>query len=342
MSDRLSNLRINDAVLTAVAYGYAQAESCLPFISPTVNVNARSGKILQFGKEQFAVSSTKRVPYSQHKRSKVSGYGTRNYILEQHTHAAEVAFEEFEEAINGAANVDLKELAVLDAVARIEQSLEKELFALVTDPANFEATNTVTVSAANAFSNDGSDPEALVRTWKSAVRQQIGRYPNKAVISEDVYNALTLHPNFRERTKHTTIDSTDLDMLAAWFGLPGGIKVCQRLELDLATGELTDMFPAGTMLLFVDGTVSGGTGSLGATTEASQPIFVQQPGIARTMATFAQTYVLNGGLRVEQERIDYDNDTFVHTVRFEGSVILTSVGDNCLSTAGFLANGLIV
>lgn len=339
MSTRLASFRINDAVLTEVAYGYAQADSCLPFIAPTINVSSRSGKIIQFGVEQFAVTPTKRTPYANHKRSKVSGYGTTNYILEQHTHAAEVAWEEIEEAENGEGAIDLKELAVLDATERIAQSLESELFSLITNPANFEPTNSVVVSAANQFSNGGSDPEALVRTWKSAVRQTIGRYPNKAVISEDVYNALALHPLFRERSQHTRLEQTDLDLLAAWFGLPGGIKVCQRLQLDPATGELVDMFPAGTMVLFIDGTAPAG--SLGATTESMQPIFKQNPGIARSTATFAQLYVLKGGLRVGQERIDEDNDTIVHTVRMDASVILPSIGRNGLAAAGFVASGLI-
>ena len=337
---RLDQLRLVDPVLTQVAYGYAQAESSLPFVAPTVNVATRSGKILYFDKSHFAVSSTKRVPYSYHQRSKVSGYGTRNYVLEQHTHTAEVAFEEVEEAANGAAGVDLKELAVLEAVARIEQSLEVELFNLITNPNNFAATNRVAVAAANQFSNGGSDPEALVRNWKSAVRAKTGRYPNKALISEDVYNALTLHPTFRERIKHTSTDTTDLDMLAGWFGLPGGIKVAQRLYLNPATGELEDMFPEGTMLLFIDGNTQAG--KLGASTEAAQPVFVQNPKVARTTATFAQLYVLNGGMKVDAERVDYDRDVFCHTVRFEGSVVLTSVDDQSdLSTAGFIATNLI-
>lgn len=339
MSNRLTSYRINDAVLTEVAYGYSQAESCLPFVAPTVEVNSRSGKIILFGREQFAVSSTKRAPYANHKRSKVSGYGTANFILEQHTHAAEVAWEEIEEAENGEAAIDLKELAVLDAVERITQSLEVELLSLITNPANFEPTNSVIVSATNQFSNAASDPEALVRSWKSAVRKQIGRYPNKAIISEDVYNALSLHPVFRERTKHTRLETTDLDLLAAWFGLPGGIKVCQRLKLNAATGELEDMFPAGTMVLFVDGATT--QGSLGATTESSQPIFKMLPGITRATATFAQLYALNGGLRVGAERLDEDNDTIVHTVRFDGTIILPSIGANGLSAAGFVASGLV-
>ena len=143
---------------------------------------------------------------------------------------------------------------------------------------------------------------------------------------------------FRERTKHTRLEQTDLELLAAYFGLPGGIRVCQRLQLQ-PDGSLADMFPAGTMLLFVDGTAPSGT--MGASTDSNQPIFVQQPGISRSTATFAQTYVLNGGLRVGAERIDEDNDTFVHTVRFDGAIVLPSIGPNMLASAGFLASALI-
>ena len=339
---RLASFRINDAVLTEVAYGYTQAESCLPFIAPTVNVNSRSGKIIQFGKEQFAVSSTKRSPYAMHKRSKVSGYGTANFVLEQHTKAAEVAWEEIEEAEqNGCSGsgIDLKELAVLDAVERIAQSLESELFKLITTPGNYEPTNSVIVSAANKFTNPGSDPEALVRNWKSAVRKQIGAYPNKAVISEDVYNALSLHPIFRDRAKYTSMDAIDLDLIAAWLGLPGGIRVCQRLQLNPVTGALEDMFPAGTMVLFIDGTKPQGT--RGATTEANQPLFKQLPGVSRATATFAQLYVLNGGIRVGAERVDEDNDTIVNTVRFDGAIVLPSVGDTLKSAAGMLVTNLV-
>ena len=144
---------------------------------------------------------------------------------------------------------------------------------------------------------------------------------------------------FRERTKHTTIASTNLDMLAGWFGLPGGIKVATRLRWDAATDTLVDMFPAGTMLLFIDGSVKGG--SIASEYEKDQPVFVQQPGMARTTATFAQLYTLNGGLTVGKERIVEANDTVVNTVRFTGNIVLPSIGPNNLSAAGFLASNLV-
>ena len=340
MSNRLDAFRINDPVLTEVAYGYSQAESCIPFVAPTVNVSTRAGRILQFGKEQFAVSNTKRTPYANHRRNKVSGYNAdAKFILEQHTNVAEVAWEEIDEAANGDANIDLKEIAIMDSVERIAQSIEQEMYDLITNPANYEPTNVISVSAANKFSNGGSDPEALVRAWKSIVRRGIGAYPNKAIMSEDVYNALSLHPIFRERTKHTRLEQTDTDLLSSFLGLPGGIRVCTRLRLNPATGELEDMFPSGTMILFIDGTMKAG--SLGATTEKNQPLFIQRPGVTRGMATFAQFYVLQGGLRVGAERIDEDNDTILHTVRFDGSIVLPSVGQNNRSAAGILINNLV-
>ena len=252
---------------------------------------------------------------------------------------AEVAFEEYEEALNGEAGVDLKELAVLDAVSKIEQSVEAELYALVTDPTNYEATNAITVGAGDQFSDPASDPEALVREWKEIVRSQVGVYPNKGVISTDVYNALSLHPQFRERTKHTRLETTDLDLLAAWFGLPGGIRVAQRVQYDPATGLLSDMFPSGTMLLFFDGAVA--PGSLGPTTEAQQPIFVPQPGLLRSTPTAFYNYVLAGGVRVGEEIIDYDRDVFKHVVRLDASVVMTSVGENNLAAAAILIDNLV-
>lgn len=339
MSDLVRARKGIDTVLTQVAYSLYQSESLIPFIAPTVPVASRSGKIVVFGKEQFAVTSTKRTPYAEHKRSKVSGYNTDlTYILEQHTHEAEVSWEEVDEAENGVINLDLKELAVLDAVAKIEQSLEQELYNLVTTATNYEAGNAITVTGLNQISNPGSDPEALFMTWKALVRAQIGRYPTRAVISEDVYRALVLHPIFRDRTKYTMVGVTDLSLLASWLGLPGGIKVANRRRVNPATGLLTDMFPTGTILLFLDGRDKEGTQG---SSYDSASIFKPMPGIGRTTATFAQLYSLSEGLTVGAQRINEDNDTYVSTVRFTGSVVMPSVGATNRAAAGVLISGAV-
>jgi hypothetical protein len=343
MSDLLRSRKGVDTLMTEVAYASYQAESLIPFVAPTVTVNSRSGKILTFGKEQFAVSSTKRAPYANHRKSgRVSGYNTNlAYVLEQHTHEAEVSWEEIEEAsLTGcnSVNIDLRELAVMDAVAKVEQSLEQEMYNLITNPANYEPGNVIAVAGTNQLSNAGSDPEALVMTWKSIVRGQTGRYPTRAVISEDVYRALMLHPIFRDRTKYTTSATADLGLLASWLGLPGGIQVALRQTVN-AAGQLTNMFPNGTMLLFVDGRDK--MGGLGSSFETQQPLFRATPGVNVATATFAQLYTLREGLTVGKERIVEDNDTIVSTIRFTGGVFLPSVGSTNRANAGVLVTNLI-
>ena len=69
MSDLLRSRKGIDTLLTEVAYANYQAESLIPFVAPTVTVQSRSGRILTFGKEQFAITSTKRTPYANHRRS---------------------------------------------------------------------------------------------------------------------------------------------------------------------------------------------------------------------------------------------------------------------------------
>jgi len=146
-------------------------------------------------------------------------------------------------------------LAELRAISHIEQLLEAELYNLVTDSDNYEHCNTTTVNSTDKFSNNNSDPIALVRNWKYQVSRTTGQVPNKAILSKDTYAALVSHPR---------IQGISFSLLASHFGLPGGIRVCQRLALNPGTGRLDNVFPKGTMLLFVDNalaelhTVGGG------------------------------------------------------------------------------------
>ena len=337
MSDRIRAAKAVDTVMTEVVYSAYQAKSLINFVAPTVNVNSRTGKIITFDKNQFAVASTKRTPYAEHKRGKISGYNSNlAYILEQHTYEAEVSWEEIEEAANSPAQFDLHELAVMDAVAKIEQSLEQEMYNLITNPANYEPGNAIVAPVASKFTNAGSDPEQYIASLINIVRSKLGRYPTRAIISEDVYRALVLHPIFRDRVKYTSTASINTQLLANWFNLPGGIEVAMRIKVDPVTGNLVDMFPQGTMLLFVDG-----RDEIGSLAGAQESLFKPTPGIGITTATFAQMYAYKDGLTVSEIKSDDTRDVDSATVRFTGSIVLPSVGDNNKSSAGLLISQLV-
>ena len=337
---RLSAYRINDRVLSDIALSFYQAEACAPFIAPTVNVPLRSGKIVRFPKDLFAIRDTRRSPYGYIERSRVIEYEALTFYLEQHAHAAVVSFEDYEEADEGDFGVDLKQIAVNQVMETIAQSVEVETIDLVTNPANYESGLSISAVGTQKFTDSGSDPEAFIRSLKELVRSQIGVYPNSMVISTDVYNTLTLHPTFRERVKHTTADNVDLDLLAAWFNLPRGIKVAQRLKVDEPTGDLVDIFPNETLLLFYNPqSASGGLGARGQSeaTPNFQPLY----GINKETAAFAYTYTLAGTPSVGQERVDLDYRVFVNDVVVEAKPILVSIGEANLSSAGVLVDSLL-
>lgn len=338
---RLSKYRVNDRVLSDIALSFYQAEACAPFVAPTVNVPLRSGKIVQFPKDIFAIRDTRRSPYGYIERSRVIEYEAKTFYLEQHAHAAVVSFEDYEEAEEGDFGVDLKSIAVSQVMETISNSVEVETIDMVVDPANYEAGLSISATGSQKFTDSGSDPEAFIRSLKELVRSQIGVYPNSMVISTDVYNTLTLHPTFRERVKHTTTDTVDLDLLAVWFGLPRGIKVAQRLKLDEATGDLVDIFPNETLLLFYS--PQAAFGSLGAKngSEGGAPQFKPVYGINKETAAFAYTYTLSGTPSVGQERVDLDYRIFINDVLVEAKPILVSIGDNDLSSAGVLVTDLL-
>lgn len=251
-----------------------------------------------------------------------------------------VSFEDYEEAEEGDFGIDLKQIAVNQVMETITQSVEVETIDLVTNPANYEAGLAISAVGTQKFTDSGSDPEAFIRSLKELVRSQIGVYPNSMLISTDVYNTLTLHPTFRERVKHTTVDNVDLDLLAAWFGLPRGIKVAQRLKVDEATGDLVDIFPNETLVLFY--CPQSPSGSLGAKGQSEgTPNFAPVYGINKETASFAYTYTLAGTPSVGQERVDLDYRLFINDVVVEAKPLLLSIGDNDLATAGVLVDSLL-
>jgi hypothetical protein len=98
------------------------------------------------------------------------------------------------------------------------------------------------------------------------------------------------------------------------------------------------MFPAGTMLMFVDARDSK---NFRGSSSDSETLFRATPGLAQSTATFAQLYALPEGLTVGAQRVIEDNDTYRRTVRFTGSVVLPSVGATNKSSAGILVSNLV-
>lgn len=324
---RLQNLRVSDPVISNIVLGYAQADSVAPFIAPVVPVSQRAGKVIKFTKEQFVVVPTKRSPGEEIKQF-TSNYTSENYTVDQHAAAGKITEEEYEEALNSEARIDLRASAAQRAAQAVMQSWEKEVIDTVTNSSLFETACTSALAGTDKFSDSTSDPDVLVTEAKEAVRAQIGLYPNSAVISPKVYNALKNHPLYRDRIKYTSSGSVNLEMLAQWLDLPRGIKVASRVYLDPTTGELKD-FMGDNMLLFYNPDGGIGTG------------FTPVDSANRAVPAFAYTYSLQGYPIATPERYDDSTRSYITDVIMETSLQLTGLGASGKVGGGYLFTSVL-
>jgi len=241
------------------------------FIAPVVDTPTRAGRILRFGKEQFAINDFRRaygtnIPYVQ------SRYDSEPYALEQEVVAWELPEEVIENAGEGPAQVDLRAIETRNAMSRIMNSYEYTVSQAVSVTGSYnpyEPWNTVpgsqtglgfetwtdfntayaAASGPAAWSALSSNPIEDVKTLKRSVANQIGIRPNSAVLGTAVFDLLLTNQAILERIKYTSADSIDTDVIARYFGLERGVRVAEGRYL-AQDGTLQPVFPANGILLF--------------------------------------------------------------------------------------------
>jgi len=241
------------------------------FIAPVVDTPTRAGRILRFGKEQFAINDFRRaygtnIPYVQ------SRYDSEPYALEQEVVAWELPEEVIENAGEGPAQVDLRAIETRNAMSRLMNSYEYTVAQAVSvtatynpyEPYNGTAgsqtglgfttwTNFKTaygsVAGDAAWSGATSNPIEDILTLKRAVANQIGIRPNSAVVGTAVFDLLLTNEKILDRIKYTSADSVDTDVIARYFNLERGLRVAEGRYL-AQDGTLQPVFPANGILLF--------------------------------------------------------------------------------------------
>lgn len=316
-------LRVNDPVITTVVQGYSNSEGIAGFVAPTVSVPTRAGKVIRFGKENFAVMDLRRSPGANIKRIGAN-FDTASYLIRQHAIGSEVPREVYEEASNGAARIDLRTQAAIRTAAILQQSWEADVVDQAYNAAAYEPGNLIAVGG------PVTDYDNLIQDAQEQIRKQIGRYANSAIVGSDVIRGIKRSDVYRDRIKYTSSASLNLDMVAAWWDLTRGVKAGIRQKLDPSTGLLTDMVPPGSILLFYnpEGAVNDG--------------FMAAEQSAQAEAAFAYTYSLEGYPVAEQERFDQDNKCYVTDLIAEQSVQLVGMGETGKVGAAVLITGITV
>ena len=303
--------RVIDPILSTVAQGYQNADMVGLSLFPYVPVGQRGGKIITFGKEDFALYNTARAPGANTKRIQY-GYSGSSFALESHSLEGLVPFEIMQEA-EAVPGIDLGRGAVMKTQNVIALRLEYAQAALATTAANYPAGNKVTLSGTSQWSDltsGVSDPMKDVEAAKEAVRGKIGKRPNTVVVGAAVWAMLRMHPKIVDRMKYTGRDVATTELMAQLFGVKN--VVIGDAIYDNG-GTFADVWGKNVIVAYTE------TGSLA---EMGSP-------------SFGYTYRLNGYPLVEQPYQDRNQKSWVYPVTDEVSPVIAG------STAGYLISAAV-
>lgn len=300
-----SQARVVDPVLTSAAQGYTNNALVGDILFPTVPVQARGGKIIQFGKEAFMLYATGRSPGANTKRV-TFGYSGQPFTLESHSLEGLLPIETMQEA--GVPGIDMGSTTVDGVQEIISLRLEKQRADVARNPANYGAANKLTLSGASQWSDPNSDPVGDMSKAQEVVRKKIGKRPNVAVIGAAVFAALKVHPKILERMKYTGRDVATKELLASFFELQE-LRVGDAVFSDDA-GVFSDVWGKDVVLAYVE---------IGTVAERGKP-------------SYGYTYQLAGYPEVEEPYFERNIKSWVYPVTDEVAPVIAGADAGYLIT----------
>ncbi len=214
-----SQARLIDPVLSEVARGYQQNALVGMALFPRVPVMQRGGKVIQFSKESFKqYGNMKRAPGQSTRRVQV-GYAGVPYSLEDFSLEGQLPTETEQEAM-AVPGIDMAQRTMTDVQDIIANRLEIAQAALALNASNYAASNKVTLSGTNQFSDlDGSDPCGVIEAAKEAIRKNTGKRGNTVLLGAEVFSKLKVHKKIVDRIKYTGREIATEALLASLFGV---------------------------------------------------------------------------------------------------------------------------
>lgn len=302
--------RVIDPILTTAAQGYKNENFVGDALFPPVPVDARGGKIITFGREDFELYSTVRAPGAATKRVQF-GYSGAPFALEDHSLEGVAPIENMQEA-QAVPGINLGNITVRKTQNIIALRKEKAQADLATTAANYPAANKVTLAGAQQWSDyAGSDPSADIEAGKEAIRAKIGRRPNTVVLGPTVMSKLRYHTKLLDRIKYTGRDSLTEELLAMLWGVKR-VVVGEAVYLN-AAGVQADVWGKFAVLGFTE---------IGTLADAGLP-------------SYGYTYQLRGYPVVETPYYDRNAKSWVYPVTDALSPVIAS------SSAGYLISAAV-
>ena len=308
----VSQARVIDPILSTVAQGYKNSDAVGYYLFPYVPVGQRGGKIITFGKEDFALYNTVRAPGTATKRVQY-GYSGDSYALESHALEGLVP-NEFAEEAAAVPGINLASTAITKTQNVISLRLEYLQAQMATTAATYAASNKITLAGTSQWSDltsGVSDPVKDIGIAKEAVRKQTGRRPNTVVMGPAVFEMLKMHPKIVDRIKYTGRDVATEELLASLFGVRQ-VKVGDMVYTD-AANVVQDVWGKYVVVAYTE------TSSLA---EAGTP-------------TYGYTYRLNSYPLVRQPYEDKNANSWIYPVADEVMPVIAG------ASAGYLISAAV-
>ncbi|MBE2896585.1 inorganic pyrophosphatase [Pasteurellaceae bacterium HPA106] len=194
----LSQKRIQDPVLTQLAYGYYNNELVCETLFPIVEIEKEGGKIPQFGRLAFRQQSTVRQVHGDSNRLTPEDVTAISIELEEHDIEYPIDYREDHEA-----SYPLKQHALSVVQEIIALGREMEAAKLAQDESNYNEQNKFILSGDSKFSNLKLNPLPIFDGAINAVISNTGRRPNVCVIAQDVWLKLKENTVLLDRIKYT-------------------------------------------------------------------------------------------------------------------------------------------
>ncbi|MBF0096276.1 MAG: hypothetical protein HQM04_06575 [Magnetococcales bacterium] len=299
----LKQVRLIDPILSEVALGYKNAELVGDALFPAVPVTASGGQVIEFGKEAFKLYSARRAPGSATRRI-TFGYAGKPFSLVQDSLEGTVPREHLRDALV-VPGIDLGSRAVGNVMRALTLALEYEQAKLATTAGNYDTDHKISVSGADKWSADTSDPSKQIAAYREAVRASVGVYPNTLLLSAKAMAPLKQHPKLLDRIKYTGRDSLTTDILSNLWDIKK-IVVGSAVFAD-DEGAMLDIWDNSAVLAYVPES-SGG---------------MEEP-------SYGYTYTMQGHPQVEQPYYDNNTKSWIYPITYERVPVLSGI------TSGFL------
>lgn len=297
-----------DAVLTTHAQGLKNGELVGNNLFPIVPVDYPSGKVIDFGIDDFMDVDTERAPGADTTRIGID-YSTQNYSITEHSLEVAMPYETAQAAQNGP-GIDLGFRATNKGMKKILLWLERQQANLARNPNNYDAGHKITLSGTSQWNDPLSTPVVNITNAQEAIRASIGVRPNTLFLSSRAYAALRSHSTVKENWKGLKSQNPNQEMLAEFFEVK---KVVVAESLVASTQKvLTDIWGKDAILAYV----------------RQEDPSVEEP-------SFGYTYTMKGYPFVEEAYFERRPKSWIFPVTYRREPIITC------PTGGYLIQGAV-